>query len=83
VWRGFSEKEEVRAKREADRVSYVWDEIINHVAGEALAGNLEFGEALTETEIILRTMAKIALRAGCPRRATLDSSSRRTESRRE
>ena len=58
VWREFTAKSEYRAKKEEDWVSYVWDRIIDHVADEALAGNLEFGGSLSEVEVGLRTMAK-------------------------
>jgi hypothetical protein len=57
-WVDFTAKDEYRAKKAADRVSYVWDGLVDHVATQALAGDLEFGSSLTETEVGLRTMAR-------------------------
>lgn len=58
VWQEFSSKSEYKAKKAADRGSYAWDGLINGVAQDLMAGNLEFGPSLTESEIGLRAMAK-------------------------
>jgi hypothetical protein len=58
VWRGFTQKPEYRAKKEADQESYVWDALIERFAKHALEGTLEFDASFADTERILRIMAK-------------------------
>jgi hypothetical protein len=58
LWLDFIDRPEVRAKRDADRVSYVWDRIIQHEWGVVRGGDVELGGLLTDTEIALRTMAR-------------------------
>lgn len=57
IWDDFSARPEYIAKKKADEVSYLWDKLIDEVAGHALSGTLEFGPSLTDTELALRVMA--------------------------
>lgn len=58
-WADFASSDERRAKFEHDRVSYVWDALIEQFAEHALAGTqyLTTVPALESSEIILRFMA--------------------------
>src|ERR1035437_4371168 len=58
LWREFQEKEEVEAKRIADKESYVWDNLIEIWTRDVLGGNLEFGSSLKDSELALRVMAR-------------------------
>lgn len=58
LWREFQEKEEVEAKRMADKESYVWDNLIEIWTRDVLGGNLEFGSSLKDSELALRVMAR-------------------------
>jgi len=57
IWDDFRQRPEYVAKKKADRVSAIWDGLIEYVAGHALAGTLEFGSTLSNTELALRQMA--------------------------
>lgn len=57
IWDDFQQRPEYVAKKKADRVSAIWDGLIEYVAGHALAGTLEFGSTLSNTELALRQMA--------------------------
>lgn len=58
LWKSFKNKKEYKAKKIADRDSYVWDRLIEAFCKDILHGNLEFGNSLTEAEIVTRTMAR-------------------------
>ena len=58
AWSEFQQKEEYLAKEEADRVSYLWDRLIEKLASDFQAGQIEFGPGLPEAERALRTMAR-------------------------
>lgn len=58
LWEEFVKKPEYRAKVDADKASYAWDRLIEIVARDVLCGNLEFGGSLTQSDIVLRTMAR-------------------------
>ena len=58
IWSDFVNRREYKAKKEADRESYVWDRIIEYIAGHVLHDRLEFGADLNSNELGLRVMAK-------------------------
>lgn len=58
LWEGLRNSEEYKAKKEADRISYTWDRLIELLSTDILHGNLEFGPDLSESEIAVRTMAR-------------------------
>ncbi|HKM49851.1 MAG TPA: hypothetical protein VJZ75_01585 [Candidatus Bathyarchaeia archaeon] len=57
-WKGFSASSAFKARKEADRISYLWDTMIETFATEVLAGKLEYESNPSETELALRTIAK-------------------------
>ncbi len=57
IWDDFLSLPEYKAKREANKASAAWDGLIESVARDALAGRLEFGGSLSDTEKGLRQMA--------------------------
>lgn len=58
LWPGFSAKEEYRARRAADHVSYAWDRVIEYVARDLLANNLLYVEPPSQAEVVLRVLAQ-------------------------
>jgi len=58
LWADFKKKREYHAKKEADKVSYVWDRLIEIFCNDFQKGNLEFGNSLTEVEKVTRIMAR-------------------------
>lgn len=58
LWKTFEQRGEVEAKRAADRISYVWDRVIEKFAGDVLTSKLELAPSPSQTEIALRTMAR-------------------------
>ena len=58
MWKEFENRPEVRKRREEDRISYLWDSIIEEFTGYVQDGALEFESNPGETELVLRTMAK-------------------------
>jgi hypothetical protein len=58
LWAGFTKKKERRAKKEMDKVSYVWDRLIEIFSNDFQKGDLEFGNSLTEVEKVTRVMAR-------------------------
>jgi hypothetical protein len=58
LWRKFQEKNEVKAKKKADKESYFWDGLIEVFAKDVLGGNLEFSSSPENFERALRVMAR-------------------------
>lgn len=58
LWRKFQRKSSVRARKEADRTSYFWDELVDLFARDVLQHNLEPGSTHSEAEFVARTMAR-------------------------
>ena len=58
IWDEFDSRPEVRKRREEDRISYLWDAIIEDFSECMRRGILEFESKPGETELVLRTMAK-------------------------
>jgi len=59
-WSNFQQRPERRRQLEADRVSYIWDAIIEDVSAHAVAGTLMFSShpALSDEEQYLRVLAR-------------------------
>ena len=57
IWDNFRKRREYIAKKDADKVSAIWDGLIEYVTRHALAGTLEFGSSLSDVELALRQMA--------------------------
>lgn len=57
IWDNFASRKEYKAKKEADKISYLWDGLIDYISKYTLEGKLEFCSSLSVTEIALRTMA--------------------------
>lgn len=57
LWGPLQQEHSYLAKKQADKVSYVWDGLIEVVCADTLEGRLEFGD-LTEAEQALRVMAR-------------------------
>jgi hypothetical protein len=58
IWSAFIKKPEYLGKKEEDKISYLWDEVIEDIARDVLKGNLEYSTSLDDGEVILRTMAR-------------------------
>ena len=58
LWTEFKKKKEYHAKKEADKVSYVWDRLIEIFCNDFQKAGLEFGNSLTEVEKVTRIMAR-------------------------
>jgi hypothetical protein len=58
IWDEIIKKPEYKAKKEADKDSYMWDRLIEHLSQDALNNNLEFGPDLNESELVFRAMAR-------------------------
>jgi len=66
LWEGLADTSEYKAKKLADRDSYIWDNLIETFCKDTLNGNLEqaldggfeFTSSLSRAEIAIRTMAR-------------------------
>ena len=58
LWSSLQRNPAYQRRVEADQVSYVWDDVIEHVAEHVLAGRMEFENSLSENEQVLRVMAR-------------------------
>ncbi len=58
IWDAIKKKPEYKRKKEADRISYSWDAVINDISRDVLKGTLEFSNDPNKGEIILRIMAR-------------------------
>ncbi len=56
IWRGVKEKPEFKQKKESDRVSYLWDKLIEHIADPTAIN--ESGDQLSDLEIAFRIMSR-------------------------
>ena len=57
-WDSFTKKPEYLRKKEEDKISYLWDDVIEDIAKDVLKGDLEFSRSPDDGEAILRTMAQ-------------------------
>ena len=58
LWKGHTESAEYAAKKQADKISYMWDDLIEHLARFVVRDSGGFGKSLNKAEIAVRTMAK-------------------------
>jgi hypothetical protein len=58
IWRGFEERDEVKKRREAEKVSHLWDGLIETLAQHEKEGTWEYSLNGKEAEPALRTMAR-------------------------
>jgi len=58
LWADFQKKPEYKAKKIADRESYIWDDLIEDFCGHFQRGTLEFGNNLSDVEMVTRIMAR-------------------------
>ncbi len=57
-WKGLVETDEFRARREADRVSYAWDRVIEYVTSDLHKNDLLYVDPPNQAEKVLRAMAR-------------------------
>jgi hypothetical protein len=58
LWEGIIKKPEYRKKKELDKISFVWDRLIDDISKSVLENKLEFSSSPGHGEIILRAMAR-------------------------
>jgi hypothetical protein len=58
LWDSFIKKPEYLRKKGEDKISYLWDDVIEDIAKAVLKGNLEFSMSPDNGEVILRIMAR-------------------------
>lgn len=58
LWESHTRRVEIKAKKREDLYSYYWDNLIEILCRDILAGNLEFSSSLTDSEITIRQMAR-------------------------
>ncbi|MGH9713460.1 MAG: hypothetical protein ACRD5M_09210 [Candidatus Acidiferrales bacterium] len=58
LWRQFIAKDEYRRKQQANKDSYIWDNLIETFATDFLEGQLEFASNPSNTERALRQIAR-------------------------
>lgn len=58
LWKGLQERDEYRKKAQADKTSYAWDNLIEIFCKDFEEGRIEFGNTLSEVELVTRTMAR-------------------------
>lgn len=58
LWEGLEKEPDYQAKKHADKISYVWDTLLDTFAQDVLKGHMAFGGGLEANEQVLRVMAK-------------------------
>ncbi len=58
LWDELTQKEDYKRKKQADRSSVTWDQVVEKFCNDYLADQLEFTHNLTDTELVIRTMAR-------------------------
>jgi len=58
LWKAIIKKPEYRKKKRADKISYVWDRLIDKISKSVLENKLEYSSSPGHGEIILRAMAQ-------------------------
>ncbi len=56
-WNEFKATPKYRCRMKAQRVSYIWDRLLENIGKDVLEDRMEFGRALSENEQVLRYMA--------------------------
>lgn len=57
-WKELESNVHYQQRLEADKSSYLWDRLIEHLITFILTDKMEFGKTLTENEIVLRHLAR-------------------------
>lgn len=57
-WNEFTSTANYQRRIMADNISYLWDELLQHLCKYVLQGRMEFGRTLNENETVLRYMAR-------------------------
>ena len=57
-WDALQKDTLYRNKKREDKISYIWDDLIEHFSGHMLNDTLEFGSSLNENEMLVRVMAR-------------------------
>lgn len=58
MWEKFAEGNQYKAKKQEDKISYLWDRLIEYFTTNLIQGDVEFGSTLSDIELSLRTMAR-------------------------
>ncbi len=58
MWKEFERRPEVKRRRQEDKISYLWDAIIEEFSQYEREGTLEYDSNPGQIELVLRTMAK-------------------------
>lgn len=58
LWPGFTTSQENRARLDADRASYAWDNMIEYISKDLLANDLLYVQPPSEAERVLRVLAR-------------------------
>lgn len=58
LWDQLSANPAFQRKLKEDEVSYLWDRLLEYFGKHALSGTFEFGNELTENEVVFREMAR-------------------------
>lgn len=58
VWNSFKKKPEYLRKKEEDKISYLWDDLIEDISKNMLRRDLRFSRSPDDGEVILRIMAR-------------------------
>ncbi len=58
LWDGFEDRPEVKRRRQEDKISYLWDALLETLAGHEKEGTWEYALDGRQAELALRTMAK-------------------------
>jgi hypothetical protein len=58
VWDSFIKKPEYLRKKKEDKISYLWDDIIEDISKDVIKGDLKFSRSPDDSEAILRIMAR-------------------------
>jgi hypothetical protein len=57
LWPGLVQSKQFQARVAADRISYAWDNVIEYISKDLLAGTLMYISPPTEAEMVLRILA--------------------------
>lgn len=58
AWEELTAKPEFLRRKEEDRVAYLWDKLIEHLAEHIKGGTLEFDASIDDAERVVRVMAR-------------------------
>jgi hypothetical protein len=58
LWDKLDENEQFKLRNEANRESYLWDQLLEYLSRQVLEDRMEFGGTLNDNERVLRYMAR-------------------------